>query len=50
MKKTYEKPAMRIVLLQHQSHLLAGSKVRSLGSGSPFDDLDSDENYDGPVR
>ena len=24
-KKTYEKPAMQVVILQHQVHLLAGS-------------------------
>lgn len=51
-KKQYVKPAQRIVVLQHQSNLLqySGKQVQSLGSGSPFEDIDSDEDYEGPVR
>ena len=47
------KPEQRIVVLQHQSHLLqaaSGEEVRSLGSSGPFDYEGSDEKYDGPVR
>ena len=51
MKKKYMKPEQRIIVLQHQSHLLqASGKVRSLGSSGPFDYEGSDENYDGTVR
>ena len=32
-KKLYEKPAMRVVELQQQTHLLAGSGVESSRSG-----------------
>ena len=32
-KKDYQKPAMRVVLLQHQQHLLAGSDVTNVNSG-----------------
>ena len=32
-KKSYEKPAMRVVMLQHQSHLLQASGIETL-SGS----------------
>lgn len=50
MKKTYEKPAMRVVLLQQQQHLLSGSnEVQSL-RGDYFDYGGSDENYDGDAR
>ena len=52
-KKAYIKPAQRIVVLQHQSHLLAasGGEERSLRTVSgPFDYGGSDENYDGDVR
>ena len=45
------KPEQRIIVLQHQSHLLqASGKVRSLGSSGPFDYEGSDEDYDGTVR
>ena len=45
------KPEQRIIVLQHQSHLLqASGKVRSLGSSGPFDYEGSDEDYDGDVR
>ena len=51
MKKKYMKPEQRIIVLQHQSHLLqASGKVRSLGSSGPFDYEGSDEDYDGTVR
>ena len=51
MKKKYMKPEQRIIVLQHQHHLLAGSdKVRSLGSSGPFNYEGSDENYEGDVR
>ena len=51
MKKKYMKPTQRIIVLQHQHHLLAGSgKVRFLGSSGPFDYEGSDNGYGGPVR
>ena len=52
MKKKYMKPEQRIIVLQHQSHLLAGSgkEVQSLGSSGPFDYGGSDEYYEGDVR
>ena len=51
MKKKYMKPEQRIVVLQHQHHLLAGSgeEVQSLRGGY-FDYGGSDENYEGDVR
>jgi len=49
-KKDYQKPAMRVVLLQYQQHLLAGSnEVQSLRGGD-FDYGGSDEDYDGDAR
>jgi hypothetical protein len=50
MKKKYMKPEQRIIVLQHQSHLLQASEVHSLGSSGPFDYEGSDEDYDGDVR
>ena len=52
MKKKYMKPEQRIIVLQHQHHLLAGSgeEVHSLGSSGPFDYEGSDADYEGPVR
>ena len=52
MKKKYMKPEQRIIVLQHQHHLLAasGEEVHSLGSTGPFDYEGDDEDYDGPVR
>ena len=44
------KPEQRIIVLQHQHHLLSGSEARSLGSSGPFDYEGSDEDYEGPVR
>ena len=45
------KPEQRIIVLQHQSHLLqaSGEKVQSL-RGDYFDYGGDDEDYDGPVR
>jgi hypothetical protein len=48
MKKEYIKPAMQVVLLQHQSHLMqtSGEVVRSMGdSSSEWFDFDS-EGFD----
>lgn len=51
MKKKYMKPEQRIIVLQHQSHLLQASGERNLHSVSgPFDYEGSDEDYEGPVR
>ena len=51
MKKKYTKPEQRIIVLQHQHHLLAGSGERNLRSVSgPFDYEGSDADYEGPVR
>jgi len=51
-KKAYIKPEQRIIVLQHQSHLLQASskEVHSLGSSGPFDYGGSDEYYEGDVR
>jgi len=50
-KKAYIKPEQRIVVLQHQSHLLqASGEVRSLDSSGPFDYGGSDDDYEGDVR
>ena len=51
MKKKYMKPEQRIVVLQHQSHLLqASGEVRFLDSSGPFDYEGSDAGYEGDVR
>ena len=50
MKKKYMKPEQRIIVLQHQSHLLQASEVHSLGSSGPFDYEGSDEEYDEGAR
>lgn len=52
MKKNYLKPEQRIIVLQHQSHLLQASskEVQFLGSSGPFDYEGSDADYEGPVR
>ena len=45
------KPEQRIIVLQHQHHLLQASGERNLHTvSSPFDYEGSDENYEGPVR
>lgn len=51
MKKQYKKPAMRIVLLQNQQHILTGSntEMKSL-QGDYFNYGGSDENYDEGAR
>ena len=52
MKKKYMKPEQRIIVLQHQSHLLqasSGEKVQSLRGGY-FDYGGSDEDYDEGAR
>ncbi len=50
-KKAYIKPEQRIVVLQHQSHLLqASGEVLFLGSGGPFYYGGSDENYTDGAR
>lgn len=51
MKKTYEKPTMHVVLLQHQAHLLQASSqsLRSFNSDY-FDYGGSDEGYTDDAR
>jgi hypothetical protein len=52
MKKEYIKPAMQVVLLQHQSHLMqtSGEVVRSMGgSNEESIDFDSGGFYDEEV-
>ena len=45
------KPEQRIIVLQHQHHLLAGNSDRNLRSVSgPFDYGGSDAGYEGDVR
>lgn len=44
-KKSYEKPAMRVVMLQHQSHLLQASGIETL-SGSKGATEEDDLWYD----
>ena len=46
MKKEYKKPTVKVILLQHQTHLLAGSGVRGV-SGLNDDFYVSDEEGDG---
>ncbi len=50
MKKKYMKPEQRIIVLQHQHHLLASSERNLRSVSGPFDYEGSDEGYDGPVR
>ena len=48
IKRMYQKPAMRVVMLQHQQHLLGGSNLRSLGSNlNENEDLTDDITYGG---
>ena len=53
-KKEYEKPAMRVVILHQQAHLLAGSNFTTTSTNlDPEDDFifeGSDENYTGGAR
>ena len=37
-RKDYQKPTMRVVKLQHQSHILSGSDVKSKASIKNWDD------------
>ena len=41
-KKDYEKPTMRVVKIQHQHHLLAGSPYDSVST--PLDTYDAHED------
>ena len=55
-KKDYQKPAMRVVLLQHQQHLLDGSYGVNSVDSKNLDDADdfifggSDTGYIGGAR
>ena len=55
-KKEYQKPAMQLITLQQQAHLLAGSGNASLTStrtnlgADDFEFVGSDENYGGDAR
>ena len=50
-KKAYIKPEQRIIVLQHQSHLLqASGEVLFLGSSGPFYYGGSDESYTDGAR
>ena len=46
MKKNYQKPAMRVVQLQHRCQILAGSEVHSLGGNSNMRYAGSDDPDD----
>ena len=50
MKKKYMKPEQRIIVLQHQHHLLVGSERNLRSVSGPFDYEGSDADYEGPVR
>jgi len=50
MKKKYMKPEQRIIVLQHQHHLLAGSERNLRSVSGPFDYGGSDEEYDEGAR
>ena len=43
IKKDYKKPAIKVVTLQHQAHIPAGS-VTSVSTTGLDDDLDYDSN------
>ena len=51
MKKTYEKPTMHVVKIQHTGMLMTSgsNEVQSLRGGY-FDYGGSDEDYDGDAR
>ena len=56
-KKKYEKPAMRVIMLQQQAHLLTGSGYgkftttsTNLVEDDDFEFVGSDENYTGGAR
>ncbi len=42
MKKTYEKPAISVVLLKYNSYLLAGSPVGLFDDDGTYSDWDID--------
>ena len=48
MKKNYQKPAMRVVKLQHRGQLLQGSEVQSMhgNSGMRYGGSDKDDYTD----
>ena len=47
MKKNYQKPAMRVVQLQHKCQILAGSpEVQSMRGNSNMNYAGSDEDYE----
>ena len=56
MKKNYQKPAMRVVKVQHRSQLLVGSKKMVTGAKSNLTQEDaieyigSDKDYDGDAH
>ena len=53
MTKKYQKPAMRVVKLQHRGQILVGSEVRSMHSNADLDLGGSDSDYieeDGDIR
>ena len=45
MKKIYFRPTMQVVTLQHQHHLLAGSRLASINSNlnNEEDEIDIDD-------
>ena len=53
-KKEYEKPAMRVVILHQQAHLLAGSNFTTISTNlDPVDNFiftGSDEGYTGDAH
>ena len=52
MKKKYMKPEQRIIVLQHQSHLLqaSGGKRNLRSVRGPFEYEGDDEDYDEGAR
>ena len=44
IKKDYKQPAMKVVTLQHQAHILAGSVTSVSTTGLDDDILDYDSN------
>ena len=45
-RKDYQKPAMRVVKLQHRGQLLQTSEVKSMGGNSGMRYGGSDDTYD----
>ena len=50
MKKNYQKPVMFVVSIQHQSQLLAGTNVGSIGGGTLQYGGSSTNNTSGQIR